>query len=140
MCDGRTGRYGRVSAVIGLTPDISEVEDEPTPETASDYRRRARQLRHRFRSDPVALHMSLKSLATETDGNRKPRPRRHAVGPARAVTSRVVEAPPASAEQTAAVADAVRAETIAAARLASAPATPFDPSVCATLSASPDTV
>src|SRR5687768_5370632 len=130
MCDGRTGRYGRVSAVIGLTPDISEVEDEPTPATASDYRRRALQLRHRFRADPVALHMSLKSLATETDGNRKPRIKRHIVA-ARQVASRVVDEVPVTPKQDAKAADAVRAETIAAAKLASAPATPFDASVCA---------
>ena len=46
---------------------VTEDDDVPLSTAALAYRRRARQIRHRFRNDPARLHLSLKSLATQVD-------------------------------------------------------------------------
>lgn len=118
-------------------------DDRPSPTTAWAYRRRARRLRYRHRNDPVALHLSLKTLATELDAGRPAKPVRHAVPPARPVAARPVTDRPVVTRATGAPPDesavrqarsAVEAETIAASRPV------FDPAVSAALDASPETV
>ncbi|QOV87877.1 hypothetical protein [Humisphaera borealis] len=68
-------------------PEIDQ--DVPSPATAFAYRRRARQIRHRYRDDPAGLHLSLKNLAIQVDSAR---PAASAKAGLRHVKTRVVPA------------------------------------------------